>query len=113
MSTDAPARPQTQDPPAAATAGRAAHDETPLAAAHPQATMYHAIGVLLVLGRLTPEEARSVLRTISQRTNTKLRDVATLLVQWARSGDLRADIRSELARQLRPRPRGGTAAPRG
>jgi hypothetical protein len=104
VSTDAPAWPKTQDPRPTTAVERPTDTAPPLTAAHPHATMYYAIGVLLVLGRLTPDEARNVLRNISQRTNTKLRDVATLLVQWAGSGDLRADIRSELARQLRPRP---------
>ncbi|WP_168723979.1 ANTAR domain-containing protein [Streptomyces sp. A1499] len=105
MSTDAAAWPKTQDPRPTTTAEHAADTTPPLTAAHPHATTYYAIGVLLVLGRLTPDEARHVLRNISQRTNTKLRDVATLLVRWAGSGELPADIRGELAHQLRLLPR--------
>ncbi|MEU6388314.1 ANTAR domain-containing protein [Streptomyces sp. NPDC046939] len=42
-----------------------------------------AIGVVIVLGRLTPDEGWDVLKEISQHTNTKLRDVARQLVGWA------------------------------
>ncbi|WP_394435837.1 ANTAR domain-containing protein [Streptomyces sp. SGAir0957] len=42
-----------------------------------------AIGVVIVLGRLTPDQGWEVLKEVSQHTNTKLRDVAGQLVGWA------------------------------
>ncbi|MER6738242.1 ANTAR domain-containing protein [Streptomyces puniciscabiei] len=47
-----------------------------------------AIGVVIVLGGLGPEEALGVLRTLSQRTNTRLREIAEQLVDWPHSGRL-------------------------
>ncbi|MGW6263285.1 ANTAR domain-containing protein [Streptomyces sp. NPDC055085] len=59
-----------------------------------------AIGVILSVGRLSPEQGWDILREISQRTNIKLRHVAELIVDWARTGSLPADIRTELDKQL-------------
>lgn len=64
------------------------------------AVVDQAIGVVLALGGLTPHEGWDVLRTVSQRTNTKLRSVAELVIEWVRTKELRADIRTELERQL-------------
>jgi len=61
-----------------------------------------AIGVLVAVGRITPEEAWDALRETSMCTNTKLRQVAELVVDWARNGYLPADIRDELAPRLQP-----------
>ncbi|WP_405652187.1 ANTAR domain-containing protein [Streptomyces sp. RK9] len=62
-----------------------------------------AIGVVVAVGQLTPAEAWDVLREVSMHTNTKLRHVAGLLVEWGRSGELTTEIRSELERQLQLR----------
>ncbi|MFD5632303.1 ANTAR domain-containing protein [Streptomyces sp. NPDC127072] len=64
------------------------------------AVVDQAIGVVLALGQLTPEQGWDVLKEVSQRTNIKLRHVAELLVDWARTGDLNSDVRTELDRQL-------------
>lgn len=64
------------------------------------AVVDQAIGVVLALGGLTPHEGWHVLRTISQRTNIKLRNVAELVIEWARTEELPPDIRNELERQL-------------
>ncbi|MGW6263271.1 ANTAR domain-containing protein [Streptomyces sp. NPDC055085] len=66
------------------------------------AVVDQAIGVLLAVGKLTPDQGWDVLREVSQRTNIKLRHVSELLVEWARTGTLCADIRAELDRQLAP-----------
>ncbi|WP_405918342.1 ANTAR domain-containing protein [Streptomyces sp. NBC_00728] len=59
-----------------------------------------AIGVVLAIGHLTPEQGWDVLREISQRTNIKLRHVSELIIDWARTGKLCTDVRTELERQL-------------
>ncbi|MEU9370690.1 ANTAR domain-containing protein [Streptomyces avermitilis] len=59
-----------------------------------------AIGVVLAVGQLTPEQGWEVLRNISQKTNIKLRHVAELIVDWARTGELPAEIRGQLEREL-------------
>ena len=70
-------------------------------AVHSHATVDQAIGVVLAVGELTPDEGWDVLREISQRTNVKVRYVAELIVEWARTGELPGDIKSELERELR------------
>ncbi|MEU0788365.1 ANTAR domain-containing protein [Streptomyces sp. NPDC006173] len=71
-------------------------------AVHAHAVIDQAIGVILAVGELTPDQGWDVLREISQRTNIKLRHVAELLIEWARTGNVCADIRTELNRQLAP-----------
>ena len=60
------------------------------------AVVDQAIGVLLALSGLRPEQGWEVLKTVSQRTNTKLRDVALHVVQWPRVGALPPEIRPAL-----------------
>ncbi|MFF3485315.1 ANTAR domain-containing protein [Streptomyces sp. NPDC002701] len=69
-------------------------------AVHAHAVVDQAIGVVIVLGRLTPVQGWEVLRAVSQRTNIKLRQVAEHVVAFARTGQLGAAIRKELERQL-------------
>ncbi|MET7780320.1 MULTISPECIES: ANTAR domain-containing protein [Streptomyces] len=64
------------------------------------AVVDQAIGVVLAIGGLTPEQGWEVLKEVSQRTNIKLRHVSELIIEWARAGDLSADIRTELERQI-------------
>lgn len=64
------------------------------------AVVDQAIRVVLAIGQLTPEQGWHVLKEVSQRTNIKLRHVAELLIDWARTGQLCAEIRTELDRQL-------------
>ncbi|MGW5733393.1 MULTISPECIES: ANTAR domain-containing protein [Streptomyces] len=74
------------------------------------ATVDQAIGVLLVLGHIDPDEAWGVLRTVSMRTNTKLRVVAESILKWRRTGQLAPELREELDRQLLHRKRTGSPA---
>ncbi|MFF0190815.1 ANTAR domain-containing protein [Streptomyces sp. NPDC005244] len=69
-------------------------------AVHSHAVIDQAIGVLLAVGELTPDQGWNVLREVSQHTNIKLRHVSELLIDWARTGNLCTDIRTELERQL-------------
>ncbi|MGW3493640.1 ANTAR domain-containing protein [Streptomyces sp. NPDC001020] len=67
------------------------------------AVIDQAIGVLVAVGRITPEEAWDALRETSMCTNTKLRNVAELVLSWAQGGPLPAEIRKELAPRLQRR----------
>lgn len=64
------------------------------------AVIDQAIGVIVALGQLTPDQGWDALRGISQNTNIKLRHVAELIVAWARTGELSPEIHSQLAHQL-------------
>ncbi|MEU1532339.1 ANTAR domain-containing protein [Streptomyces fagopyri] len=64
------------------------------------AVVDQAIGVILAVGRLTPDQGWDALRSISQNTNVKLRQVAELIVDWARTGRLPGEIRSRLEHEL-------------
>ncbi|BFO17711.1 hypothetical protein SHKM778_40990 [Streptomyces sp. KM77-8] len=55
-----------------------------------------AIGMVVALGRVSPDQAWTVLREVSQRTNIKLRNVADLILVWGRTGLLPADVRTVL-----------------
>ncbi|MFJ8822494.1 ANTAR domain-containing protein [Streptomyces sp. NPDC102467] len=55
-----------------------------------------AIGVVIVLGRLAPEQGWDVLKEVSQHTNTKLREVAEQVVEWMSGKELPASTRSAL-----------------
>ncbi|MEU9591636.1 ANTAR domain-containing protein [Streptomyces sp. NPDC048219] len=72
------------------------------------AVVDQAIGVVVAHGRLTPETAWTVLKEVSQHTNTKLREVAEHLVRWPHSGRLppRIDhaLRSSLERHTHTGP---------
>ncbi|MER6071677.1 ANTAR domain-containing protein [Streptomyces sp. NPDC001817] len=59
-----------------------------------------AIGAVVVLGQIAPEEAWRALRDVSQRTNTKLRTVAEHILDYARSGTLPEPERIELAKAI-------------
>ncbi|MGW6012897.1 ANTAR domain-containing protein [Streptomyces sp. NPDC055210] len=69
-------------------------------ALHSHAVVDQAIGVVITLGRLTPEQGWEVLREVSQRTNIKLRTIAHCVVESARTGQLPADVHTELLQQL-------------
>ncbi|MER6226797.1 ANTAR domain-containing protein [Streptomyces sp. 900105755] len=64
------------------------------------AVVDQAIGMVVALGRVTPDEGWEVLKEVSQHTNIKLRNVADLIVVWGRTGDMPADIRAELAEAI-------------
>ncbi|MGW6316451.1 ANTAR domain-containing protein [Streptomyces sp. NPDC055099] len=71
------------------------------------ATVDQAIGVVIALGKLSPDDAWTVLRDVSMRTNTKLRDVSQQIVTWGLTGQLPEQLRSELERQLGQRQANG------
>ncbi|WP_326671902.1 ANTAR domain-containing protein [Streptomyces canus] len=60
------------------------------------AVVDQAIGVVLALSGLRPDQGWEVLKTVSQRTNTKLRDVAQHVVRWPDLGSLPAEIHPAL-----------------
>ncbi|MEG3631470.1 ANTAR domain-containing protein [Streptomyces poriticola] len=60
------------------------------------AVVDQAIGMIVALGRVAPDQAWAVLKDVSQHTNVKLRSVAELIVVWGRTGLMPAEIRTEL-----------------
>lgn len=64
------------------------------------AVVDQAIGIVLALSGLRPEQGWEVLKTVSQHTNIKLRDVAQHVVRWPDAGSLPAEIRRALRRAL-------------
>ncbi|MEU8929265.1 ANTAR domain-containing protein [Streptomyces sp. NPDC048409] len=60
------------------------------------AVVDQAIGMVVALGRVSPDQGWEVLKEISQHTNIKLRSVAELILVWGRTGDMPAEIRAEL-----------------
>ncbi|MET7732184.1 ANTAR domain-containing protein [Streptomyces sp. NPDC005402] len=60
------------------------------------AVVDQAIGVVIALSGLRPEQGWEVLKTVSQRTNTKLREVAQHIVRWPERGSLPPEIRPAL-----------------
>ncbi|MEU9441688.1 ANTAR domain-containing protein [Streptomyces sp. NPDC048304] len=64
------------------------------------AVIDQAIGAVVVLGQIAPEEAWRALRDVSQRTNTKLRTVAEHILDYAQGGTLPEEERTELGRAI-------------
>jgi hypothetical protein len=64
------------------------------------AVIDQAIGAVVVLGQIAPEEGWRALRDVSQRTNTKLRTVAEHLLDYAQGGTLPEPERVELAKAI-------------
>jgi len=60
------------------------------------AVVDQAIGMMVALGRVTPDQGWAVLREVSQHTNIKLRNVAEMIIVWGHNGELAADIRATL-----------------
>ncbi|MET9443739.1 ANTAR domain-containing protein [Streptomyces sp. NPDC006610] len=60
------------------------------------AVVDQAIGMMVALGRLTPDQGWAVLKDVSQHTNVKLRHIAELVLIWGRNGELPPRIRAEL-----------------
>ncbi|MCD7445546.1 ANTAR domain-containing protein [Streptomyces lincolnensis] len=60
------------------------------------AVVDQAIGMVVALGRLTPDQGWEVLKEVSQHTNIKLRNVADLILVWGRAGEMPREIRAEL-----------------
>ncbi|MGJ5748668.1 ANTAR domain-containing protein [Streptomyces puniciscabiei] len=61
------------------------------------AVIDQAIGVVISVGGLRPEQGWDVLREVSQHTNIKLREVARYLVHWPSGGQLPAGVRRALS----------------
>ncbi|MEU3174264.1 ANTAR domain-containing protein [Streptomyces sp. NPDC007000] len=76
------------------------------------AVVDQAIGVVVVLGRVSPDQGWTVLREVSQHTNVKLRDIAGTIVAWGRTGVLPPGIRAELEKTLDRFSRPPSADPR-
>jgi hypothetical protein len=64
------------------------------------AVVDQAIGMIVALGRVTPDQGWQVLKEVSQHTNIKLRNVAELILIWGRTGDMPPDICAELEESL-------------
>ncbi|MFD5017151.1 ANTAR domain-containing protein [Streptomyces chartreusis] len=64
------------------------------------ATVNQAIGMMLALGRVTPDKGQAVLHDVAQHTHLKPARVAELVVLWARTGEIPAEIRAELEEAL-------------
>ncbi|NEY35107.1 ANTAR domain-containing protein [Streptomyces sp. PRKS01-65] len=60
------------------------------------AVVDQAIGMIVALGRVAPDQAWAVLKQVSQHTNIKLRNVAEMILVWGRTGVMPAQIRAEL-----------------
>ncbi|MGW2034960.1 MULTISPECIES: ANTAR domain-containing protein [Streptomyces] len=60
------------------------------------AVIDQAIGMVVALGRVTPDQGWQVLKEVSQHTNIKLRNIAELILIWGRRGDIPAQIRAAL-----------------
>lgn len=60
------------------------------------AVVDQAIGMIVALGRVTPDEGWEVLKEVSQHTNIKLRNIAELILIWGRRGDIPPEIRAAL-----------------
>ncbi|MEU8849265.1 ANTAR domain-containing protein [Streptomyces sp. NPDC048564] len=64
------------------------------------AVVDQAIGMIVALGRVAPEQGWAVLKDVSQHTNIKLRHVAELILIWGRDGEMPPEIRVELEEAL-------------
>ncbi|QQM45904.1 ANTAR domain-containing protein [Streptomyces liliifuscus] len=64
------------------------------------AVVDQAIGMMVALGRVTPDDGWAVLREVSQHTNIKLRNVAEMILVWGQKGDLPPDVRATLEETL-------------
>ncbi|WP_369240892.1 ANTAR domain-containing protein [Streptomyces sp. R21] len=58
------------------------------------AVVDQAIGMMVALGRISPEMGWVVLREVSQRTNIKLRNIAEMILIWGGKGDMPPDVRA-------------------
>ncbi|MFD5744100.1 ANTAR domain-containing protein [Streptomyces massasporeus] len=59
------------------------------------AVVDQAIGVVVALGRISPDQGWAVLKEVSQHTNIKLRNVAELILVWGRTGVMRTGVMPE------------------
>ncbi|MFF8012720.1 ANTAR domain-containing protein [Streptomyces sp. NPDC007929] len=66
------------------------------AAVASHAVVDQAIGMVVALGRISPDQGWAVLKEVSQHTNIKLRNVAELILVWGRTGVMPDEIRAAL-----------------
>lgn len=64
------------------------------------AVVDQAIGMVVALGRVSPDQGWEVLRDVSQHANIKLRNVSELILIWGRSGEMPPEIRAHLEEAL-------------
>ncbi|WP_238697910.1 ANTAR domain-containing protein [Streptomyces sp. E5N91] len=64
------------------------------------AVVDQAIGVVIALGGVTPDEGWTVLKEVSQHTNIKLRNVAEAILIWGRTGVIPPEILTALEDRL-------------
>ncbi|WP_434092029.1 ANTAR domain-containing protein [Streptomyces coelicoflavus] len=64
------------------------------------AVVDQAIGAIIVLGGVTPDEGWIVLKEVSQHTNIKLRNVAETILIWGRTGVMPQEILTALEDRL-------------
>ncbi|GGW76795.1 ANTAR domain-containing protein [Streptomyces lucensis JCM 4490] len=64
------------------------------------AVVDQAIGMIVALGRVTPEQGWEILKEVSQHTNIKLRNIAELILIWGRRGEIPEDVRARLEEAL-------------
>ncbi|MGW2552905.1 ANTAR domain-containing protein [Streptomyces sp. NPDC001635] len=57
-------------------------------AVNSHAVVDQAIGILVALGHVSPDQGWEVLREVSQHANVKLRNVAEMILIWGRNGAL-------------------------
>ncbi|MEU8033697.1 ANTAR domain-containing protein [Streptomyces sp. NPDC049099] len=60
------------------------------------AVVDQAIGMMVALGRVTPDEGWEILKEVSQHTNIKLRNIAELILIWGRRGDIPPEVGAAL-----------------
>jgi hypothetical protein len=64
------------------------------------AVVDQAIGMVVALGRITPDQGWMVLKEVSQHTNVKLRNIAEMVLVWGRTGEMPEEVRAELENAL-------------
>ncbi|MFI8949974.1 ANTAR domain-containing protein [Streptomyces sp. NPDC053750] len=64
------------------------------------AVVDQAIGMIVALGRVTPDQGWLVLKEVSQHTNIKLRNVAEMILIWGRTGVMPPEIGAALEDSL-------------
>ncbi|CAL9359476.1 ANTAR domain-containing protein [Streptomyces sp. enrichment culture] len=64
------------------------------------AVVDQAIGVIIAVGGVTPDEGWIVLKEVSQHTNIKLRNVAETVLIWGRTGVMPPEILAALEDRL-------------
>ena len=72
-------------------------------AVHSHAVIDQALGVIVTVCGVTPDEAWDIIRETSMDTNIKLRRVAEALISWVHSGQLPAEIENVLSKKLTQR----------